>query len=1572
MAAQDGSQSGGSLIGGIIGATLGFFLGGPAGAVKGFVYGSTIGGILVPPSGPDLVGPRLDDLSVQTSSNVADIPRIDGTMGLYGNLIWAQENQLQEVITSTTQKKKLLGFTVSKIKTTTYTYYLNCAIAFALMDEGDDATLLRLWVGDKLVLNRSNDDVGTMLASGDFAEFITFYKGTDDQAVDPNILADLGAANASAWPGLCYLVIKGLDLSPWNDSAARAAVKAEISSGGAVSSGLEFISQMAAPKHAELVHLYDANFLDQEGLHVWKLATQVGYDLTVNDQANGINSAQDFDKYHYISIPGAGGYLKEKITDITPSRYALDSFYECKTFRHTAKGKSDINAAVFVTVFSKPTGDADGGEYHHPILDLPGLYFYPSAIYGCDGDPAGAVTAADSMWQVITDVLSVANHYGCPGFIDSAFVFDAANQWKIPGGIQWKDGAGAGYGFLRFGAKFSDLILDWPDITSDMFSSTSPYATEFSVTLVTPSFVKEFKIPATTVPINPISNYCFYQGNFYWGYSDGNAGHLYKINVDGVGFSATHEFSDVSNPVHIVRIGVVNDELCVITRIGTTPTLRIGSLAMGDYTTYTDHDSAAILAAFGFTGQDFIDNTAMDQGGFVYYRAPNVYRKTTIDAAEELLGDASADFITGADKPEFLNMWIKDTLLAVSTYGGSLPETGVQFFNLGSITDPGSTTLQYIFKKYAMLAGVEEADIDVSMVSQIVRGHRVAKRGSVRNVLEQLRGCWPFDVIMSGYQIKVVPRGQSSVATISYLDLGPGVQWVQDREMSTQLPRKIIFRYLDRDLEYETNEQISQRPIDSNNDLVIEIPIVFSPDEGAERADILHSIFLIERKTFTGFVLPPTYRHLEPADVITVEFPDASYQVRLTNLNTMPDGSIRGDGKENSVPIYTSTAKGSTRTAPVSTIPVAGAAFTVLMDLPVIDAETMPGFTAVMASVFTNWRGGDLYRTKDNDVTWTPIAGYTGACTFGVCANALLEHDGVLIDRGSELTVKMYAGTAPASVTETQFLDETTLVAYGANTRWEIIAFQNVTTVGDSLVYDTLIRGMRGTEWATGLHEVGDYFVLLTDDDNAFIQLLEAEIGTTVTTRGVSRGADFGAQFNSTLAYEGENLLPLSPVHASVELVDEEDLHITVVRRDREGAPWPDYIDAPMSEAALSLELDILAAGVTVRTLTSLTETFIYTRAQQLVDFLTQIYTVDIAVAQVSLLMGRGRLLYATVSVTEPGYYPFIAISHATTPFISVYPWNDAIGFGVKFADPSVLSASGGSGVAIAPHGAAILHVSGTTPFLEGYQFNGVSGFGSKYSNPSTVPTAGRAVAIAASGDAVALASSSTPYIHAYPFSSSTGFGVKFSNPAVTLGTTTGYDTAFSPTGGAVVLCTEGTERIVASRWNDTTGFGVKYSAPATVPTARAFGCDFSPSGLTLAVGNDSAPNIAIYPWTDAGGFGVKFSNPATFPGTQATDAAFSPNNDAVAFASIGTPFFAVYPWDDVTGIGVKYSNPATLPTGRGDGVKFSKTGGAIAVAHTTSPYVSAYPFDVATGIGVKFSNPATLPAGTGNDVDFF
>ena len=83
----------GQAIGYIGGAIIGSFFGYP---MLGAAIGGMIGGALDPPKGPKIEGPRLNDLSVQTSTYGAQIPVIKGSVATFGNIFWVENNALKE------------------------------------------------------------------------------------------------------------------------------------------------------------------------------------------------------------------------------------------------------------------------------------------------------------------------------------------------------------------------------------------------------------------------------------------------------------------------------------------------------------------------------------------------------------------------------------------------------------------------------------------------------------------------------------------------------------------------------------------------------------------------------------------------------------------------------------------------------------------------------------------------------------------------------------------------------------------------------------------------------------------------------------------------------------------------------------------------------------------------------------------------------------------------------------------------------------------------------------------------------------------------------------------------------------------------------------------------------------------------------------------------------------------------------------------------------------------------------------------------------------------------------------
>lgn len=216
----------GNAVGAVVGAVVGFFVGGPAGALKGAQLGMTIGGMIDPPKGPTVNGPRLTDLTMQTSSLNTVIPRIYGNIPICGNVFWLENNKLKEVCKKTKSGGKGGGGSAT-VKT--YSYYATFAVGLC---QGPITSIGRIWVGGVLAYDPSSTNQSTIKASNNFAKYFTLHKGTDTQLPDTRMQATLGVANVPAYRGLAYIVFKDLPLADYQNSLARAEVKVEIVKSG--------------------------------------------------------------------------------------------------------------------------------------------------------------------------------------------------------------------------------------------------------------------------------------------------------------------------------------------------------------------------------------------------------------------------------------------------------------------------------------------------------------------------------------------------------------------------------------------------------------------------------------------------------------------------------------------------------------------------------------------------------------------------------------------------------------------------------------------------------------------------------------------------------------------------------------------------------------------------------------------------------------------------------------------------------------------------------------------------------------------------------------------------------------------------------------------------------------------------------------------------------------------------------------------------------------------------------------------------------------------------------------------
>lgn len=529
-------------------------------------------------------------------------------------------------------------------------------------------------------------------------------------------------------------------------------------------------------------------------------------------------------------------------------------------------------------------------------------------------------------------------------------------------------------------------------------------------------------------------------------------------------------------------------------------------------------------------------------------------------------------------------------------------------------------------------------DIDSSSLSAQVRGYRV-QGGSIRSALNPLQSAFQFDARAQGYKIQFVSRGQGIVETIPWESLGASSGGDSDeiikqsREMDTQLPARTTIKYIDAAREYAVTEQYHERiNTDAVNKVTTDIPVVMSANEAARTVEILQNLPWLERTPYS-FSLPPIYQHLECCDVISVVTGQAVYDLRLQSANYTSDGRLECEALPERASLYISNAAGAEGVPPSGNIPLAGPSLFISLDIPVIDEtlQNSPGFGGAMTGYTNGWPGALAVRSIDSGQTWTDLQAFTGKATVGTARGALPASSATLVDQRS-LVVDLISGDLE-SITRDQMLSGINYAAYGVDGRWEIVRFQNADLQGDgSCLVSHFVRGDHGTEWATGLHVAGDYFVLLDDPDNAFVDMAVGSIGVPANYRGITSGGSLDDAADVPFTYQGVNLECLSPVFASGSRDGSSNFSGTFTRRSRLSSSWwTTGVPAPVGEAFEAYEIEAMDGSSVVRTITVSAAAFSYSAAEQTTDFGSPQASITFRIYQLSAVVGRGYPLEVTL-----------------------------------------------------------------------------------------------------------------------------------------------------------------------------------------------------------------------------------------------------------------------------------------------------------------------------------------------------
>ena len=534
-------------------------------------------------------------------------------------------------------------------------------------------------------------------------------------------------------------------------------------------------------------------------------------------------------------------------------------------------------------------------------------------------------------------------------------------------------------------------------------------------------------------------------------------------------------------------------------------------------------------------------------------------------------------------------------------------------------------------------SGLSPADIDVSQLTQSLRGYLVSRFGPARGAVEQLANAFLFEGTEQDDVLFFRRRGSATVATIIAADCGAGVDQAaghaigKTRAQEADLPRKLFITAPDPFADHQPGSQYGERQaINAGEDEEIQLAVVMSVDEARQLADAL----LFDRWASRGrrtWATTRKYARLVPSDTVELD----GERVRV--LSRSDEGSvIRWEGVTDDAEVVEQSITGVQGTFPRQVVTVTVPTTWLLLDIALLrDADDEPGAYVAAYGPAPHWRGAVLYSSIDG-VGWTrALTMPRPGSAIGVATNALGDWaGGNVFDESARLNVSLYNGSCE-SVSRLAVLNGGNAIAIEGADGWEVLQYRDALLEDDGTWTLTgFLRGRRGTEFAMAGHAAGNHVVLLSSSTIRDLVIDSSAIGIERPYRAVSIGDTIATTPEQEETITAERLRPWSPVQLGGGRNAAGDVLLQWRRRTRVGGEWRDSVDASLGEDSEAYEVVIYTNSTrttVVRTIGSLSSpAATYTAAQQTTDFGSPQATVCWAAYQRSESVGGGHLAHAT------------------------------------------------------------------------------------------------------------------------------------------------------------------------------------------------------------------------------------------------------------------------------------------------------------------------------------------------------
>ena len=570
------------------------------------------------------------------------------------------------------------------------------------------------------------------------------------------------------------------------------------------------------------------------------------------------------------------------------------------------------------------------------------------------------------------------------------------------------------------------------------------------------------------------------------------------------------------------------------------------------------------------------------------------------------------------------------------------PSTGGSMIVLGSYQpwqfDYFGTTVAAAVRRLCNESGLADGDIDVSELGIPLRGYTVSEPGPAVSAIQQLAKIFQFEGVEEDDQIYFRKRGGPTVAAITVDECAAGIETATEqaivvtRGQEIELPRRLTVSAPDPATDYQTGTQYGERrAIEAGEDEQVSTAVVMTVNENKQTADAL----LFDRWVSRDRLKWSThckYVALSPSDPIVLD----GRRVRI--LNRSKDGNvINFEGVGDDGEIVTQVSTGVQGVFPRQSPSVQVPTMMVVLDTALLaDAQNDAGAYVAAYGVAPYWRGAVIYDSSDGGLSWTRLATVpTPGSVIGSTTNALGDWTrGNIFDEVNSVNVSLGNNGTLSSTTRAGVLAGNNAIAINGSAGWEIVQYREATLESDgTYTLRGLLRGRRGTGFATGGHAVGDYAIPLSATNLRDLGITNTQIGVSLPFKAVSVGDTISASSTATLTITAERLKPWSPVDLrAARDIATGDITLTWKRRTRLACRFTGSggINVPLGEDSEAYTVRIYDSSYTTlkRTISvSGSASCTYTSAQQTTDFGSNQSTVYVRVTETSAIVGAGHVL---------------------------------------------------------------------------------------------------------------------------------------------------------------------------------------------------------------------------------------------------------------------------------------------------------------------------------------------------------